>query len=43
MLKYSFTENIISDSFSYTLNESISDSFRVEILKGKILLFTGHK
>ena len=43
MLKYNFTKNIISDSFSYTLNESISDSFRVEILKGKILLFTGHK
>jgi len=43
MLKYSFIENIISDSFSYTLNESLSDSFRVEILKGKVLLFTGHK
>ena len=43
MLKYSFIKNNISDSFSYTLNESISNSFKVEILKGKVLLFTGHK
>ena len=43
MLKYNFTKNIISDSFSYTLNESKSNSFRVEILKGKVLLFTGHQ
>ena len=43
MLKYSFIEDNISDCFSYTLNESLSNSFRVEILKGKVLLFTGHK
>ncbi len=42
-LKYSFIENLISDSYSYTLNKSLSNSFRVEIIKGKVLLFTGHK
>ena len=43
MLKYNFIEIIISDTFSSTLNQSESDSFRVEILEGKVLLFTGHK
>ena len=28
MLKYSFIKNNISDCFSYTLNESISNSFK---------------
>ena len=42
-LKYDFIENAISDSFSYTLNESNSKSFKVEIIKGKVLLFTSHK
>tara|TARA_Y100000768_G_scaffold172777_1_gene129328 strand:+ start:3372 stop:4001 length:630 start_codon:yes stop_codon:yes gene_type:complete len=43
LLKYNFIKNTISDSYTYTLNESISNSFRVEILKGKVLLFTEHK
>ena len=42
-LKYNFIENNISDSFSYTLNESISEQFKVTVIKGKVLLFTGHK
>ena len=43
LLKYSFINKYISDSFSYTLNESLSESFNVDVQKGKVLLFTGHK
>jgi len=42
-LKYSFIDRPISDSFSCTLNESMSETFKVDIEKGKVLLFTGHK
>ena len=42
-LKYNFIERNINDSFSYTLNESLSKIFKVDITKGKILIFTKHK
>ncbi len=42
-LKYNFIDNNISDSFSYTLNESISEHFKVTVAKGRVLLFIGHK
>ena len=42
-LRYSFIKNYVSDSFSYTLNESISSSFQVDVLTEKVLMFTTHK